>query len=226
MPAFDAILFDLDGTLVDSVADVAVAVNRLLESLGRRRLTEEETKEVVGWGAPAMMEKAFALTGEPLAKDDLAGIIAGYLDFYKDRPAVKTTIYPGVVETLEKLKESGFRLGVCSNKPHVMTVLVLQALDLDRFFDAATGGDNVPHRKPDGRHIHLTLEMMGLSGASAVMVGDSETDVDAAHDARIPAVCVTYGYSHHPVESLGADALIDDFSVLPGVLDGLAGPRP
>ena len=223
MAAIDAIAFDLDGTLIDSVPDVRAAINRLLVSEGRSEVSLEQTLSLVGQGARVMMEQAMTLGGEPPAADALDRMVETYIEFYRRHPADLTTIYPGVIEVLESLAAQGVRMGICSNKPFVMTKLVLKTLGLDRYFDAVTGGDNVPQRKPDGRHVTHTLALMGGRPAHAVMVGDSETDVAAGKDAGLPVIAVTYGYAHVPVAELGADVLIERFSDLPAALDELAG---
>ena len=223
MAAIDAIAFDLDGTLINSVPDVRVAINRLLVSEGRSEISLDQTLTLVGQGARVMMEQAMALGGGAPPPDALDRMVETYIGFYQRHPADLTTIYPGVVEVLESLAARGIPMAICSNKPFVMTKLVLKTLGLDRFFDAVTGGDNVPHRKPDGRHVTHTLELLGGDHSHAVMVGDSETDVAAGKNAGLPVIAVTYGYAHAPATELGADALIDRFSDLPDALDALAG---
>jgi len=221
--AIDAIAFDLDGTLIDSVPDVRAAINRLLVGEGRCEISLEQTLALVGQGARVMMEGAMALGGGPPPPDALDRIVETYIEFYRRHPADLTTIYPGVVEVLECLAARGVRMGICSNKPYVMTKLVLETLGLDKYFDAVTGGDSVRHRKPDGRHVLHTLDLMGAGHARAAMVGDSETDVAAGKDAGLSVIAVTYGYAHVPPAELGADVLIERFSDLPGALDELAG---
>ena len=233
MAAIDAIAFDLDGTLIDSVPDVRAAINRLLVSEGRSEISLEQTLSLVGQGARVMMEQAMALGDGALGggavgggappPDALDRMVETYIGFYQRHPADLTTIYPGVIEVLDSLAVRGIPMAICSNKPFVMTKLVLKTLGLDRFFAVVTGGDNVPHRKPDGRHITHTLDLMGDRHSNAVMVGDSETDVAAGKDAGLPVIAVTYGYTHVPVTELGADVLIDRFSDLPAALDKLAG---
>ena len=221
--AIDAIAFDLDGTLIDSVPDVRAAINRLLVGEGRSEISLAQTLTLVGQGARVMIEEAMALVGGPAPPDALDRMVETYIEFYRCHPADLTTIYPGVVEVLESLAARGVRMGICSNKPFVMTKLVLKTLGLDRYFDAVTGGDNVPHRKPDGRHVAHTLALMGGRHARAVMVGDSETDVAAGKDAGLPVIAVTYGYAQVPAAEFGADVLIERFRDLPGALDEVAG---
>lgn len=218
MTVSHAVVFDLDGTLIDSAPDVAHALNRLLAEEGRRRLSLAEVQGLVGEGARALIERAWAATGE--TAKDTASLVERYLAFYRETPADHTVVYDGVREQLARLRESGMRLGICTNKPHAMTLIVLEALGLDRYFDAVLGGD-FHRRKPDGEHIRETLRRMGAENASAVFVGDSITDVEAARDAGLPVVAVDWGYARMPVKELGADRLIGHFSELPGMLQEL-----
>ncbi len=215
----DAVVFDLDGTLIDSVADIGAAVNRTLGERGRRRLSLDEVRGMIGMGAGAMLEIALSATGPAPSGDEVDHAMERYLTFYKAHPAEHTVIYPCVVEVLKSLRARGVLLGICSNKPLVTTNLALRALGLDVLFAGVTGGDEVPHRKPDGRHVRLTLDLMGAAGASAVMVGDSEIDVAAGKDAGLPVVAVTYGYAQAPAEHLQADILIDRFDALAEALE-------
>ena len=223
MAAIDAIAFDLGGTLIDSVPDVRAAINRLLVGEGRSEISLEQTLTLVGQGARAMMEQAMAIGGRAPPTDALDRMVETYIEFYRRHPADLTTIYPGGGEVLESLAARSVTMAICSNKPFVMTKLVLETLGHDRYFDAVTGGDTVPHRKPDGRHVTHTLALLGGRHAHAVMVGDSETDVAAGRDAGLPVIAVTYGFAHVPAAKLGADVLIERFSDLPRALDELTG---
>lgn len=210
----NALVLDLDGTLIDSVPQVHAAMNQVLTQIGRRPLSLSETKNLIGDGATATIEKALKLTGEAGAPEQVAEFLRRYLSDYATNPVSHTVIYPGVVETLETLAAQGVMMGICSNKPQASTLPVLAALKLDRFFCTVACGDSVPHRKPDGRHVTLTLERMGASLQSAAMVGDSEIDIAAARNAEIPSVAVSYGYCRIPMAELRADIVIDHFSDL------------
>jgi phosphoglycolate phosphatase len=206
-PAF---VFDLDGTLIDSAPDVRVALNRLLAEESRRQLTLPEVQELVGEGAAALIRRAFEETGTPAHEAEIPTLVKRYLAFYRAAPADHTHVYDGVVAELARLHGLGHPLGICTNKPHDMTLVVLDALDLAKWFKAVVGGD-FHRRKPDGEHVRETLRRMGADTGPALYVGDSRTDVLAAKDAGLPVVCVTYGYARMPVENLGADRLIDRF---------------
>lgn len=214
-----AIIFDLDGTLIDSIPDVRGAINRLLVREGRRALSLPEVMTFVGEGPRPLIERAFAATGRPAAEDELAELIAAYIDFYQAHPADETRLFPGVREMLAGL--AGTPLGLCSNKPDEIVRPVIETLDLARHFGAVVGG-NFPRRKPDGEHLRETLRRMGAEGRPAVMVGDSGTDVAAARDAGLPVLVVSFGYARVPVAELGADAILSHFDQLPAALAGLA----
>jgi len=213
-----AVVFDLDGTLIDSVPDVCAALNRMLAEMDAGPLTVADVSATIGEGASWMIEHAVIMAGLDAKSIDLQDCLRRYLGHYRDYPVEYTQVYPGVHEVLEQFAAAGVLMGVCTNKPSIMSDLVLAELRLDKFFSAVTGGDSVPHRKPDGRHICLTLELMNAGTRQPIMVGDSETDMEAAHDARIPSVAVTYGYPRFESGELDADIVIDQFAQLPGAL--------
>ncbi|MDA1090944.1 MAG: phosphoglycolate phosphatase [Proteobacteria bacterium] len=222
---FEALIFDLDGTLIDSAPDVRASVNRVLAGLGRRELTLEETKDMVGWGGRVLIVKALALTGNAGTDEDIDKGLEGFLSTYAAHPADHTYVFPGVIQALEVFRSAGVKLGICTNKPTATTPPVLQALGLDGFFDVISCGDAVPHKKPDGRHIELVVEQLGATIETAAMVGDSESDITAAINAGVKSVAVTFGYAHVPVGELGADALIDHFDDLGAALVKISGTR-
>ena len=219
---FDALIFDLDGTLIDSAPDVCASVNRVLAENGRRELTLSEAKDMVGWGGRVLVEKALATTGEQGTIEMIDSALEAFLATYADRPAEHTTVYPGVIDMLDSLKSDGVKLGICTNKPTATTPPVLKAMGLDGFFDVVSCGDAVAHRKPDGRHVLVCIEQLGATPETTAMIGDSENDITAAIDAGVRSICVTFGYAHVPVEEIGADILIDHFDDLARALDDIS----
>ena len=217
------LVFDLDGTLIDSAPDLAAAINRLLGSQGRRELALAEITRMIGDGVAVLVRRAYQATGG--LPDDLAACTERYLAIYGDALADLTAPYPGVVETLELLARSGHRMAVCTNKPEAATKAILEALDLARFFQAVAGGDSLPTRKPDAGHLLGALAMMGAEPGRAVMIGDSQADVAVARNAGVPAIAVSYGYRRQPVEELGADIVIDRFADIPAALAKLSQPE-
>lgn len=222
---FEALVFDLDGTLIDSAPDVAAAVNRVLAADGRRSLTLAEAKDLIGQGGRVLVERALALTGRPGTPDEIDRALEGFLTTYVGDPAEHTSVYPGARAALESLRAEGVRLGICTNKPARTTSAVMAALGLARYFDVVSCGDQVPHRKPDGRHVLSVIESLGATRDTAAVIGDSENDIDAARDAGVRSIAVTFGYAHVAHAKLGADALIDRFEELPDVLRRIAAVR-
>ena len=222
---FQALIFDLDGTLIDSAPDVCASVNWVLVETGRRELTLAETKGMVGWGGRVLVEKALALTGEPGTPEDIDRALDAFLFTYAAHPADHTTVFPGAIKALKKFKADGVKMGICTNKPTATTPPVLKAMGLEGYFDVISCGDAVPHKKPDGRHVSLVVEGLGATIETTAMVGDSESDFSAAIDAGIKSVAVTFGYAHAPVDTLGADALIGHFDELLGALRKIASKK-
>ena len=215
-PPLRAVVFDLDGTLIDSLPDIAAAMNRLLADVGRAPLSETEIRAMIGDGASTLVERAFEASGGQ--DGPVAPLLARFLAEYEPRAAEATRPFPGVMATLAALKESGLALAVCTNKPSGATREVLAALDLEGFFAAVVGGDEAPALKPDPRHVTAVLARLGVAAECAVMVGDSINDIEAAHRAGLPAVAVSFGYTRIPPRQLGAEAVIDRFEDLPSAL--------
>jgi phosphoglycolate phosphatase len=221
-PPFEALIFDLDGTLIDSAPDVRAAANRVLVDAGRRPLTLDEVKNLIGQGGRALIENALALTGQPGTSDEIECGLENFLTTYAGNPSENTTVYPGAREALESFRADGVRLGICTNKPGRTTAAVIRALDLDRYFAVVSCGDAVPYRKPDGRHVLRVVDALGTRAQTTALIGDSENDISAAVAAGVRSVAVTFGYSHVPYDELGADALIDRFDELPTALERIA----
>ena len=214
---FDTIIFDLDGTLVDSLPDMVVALNRHLSDEGRRILEIAEVRSLIGGGATEMVRSAFDLTGAAILDDDLVSAVKKYMLYYKEFPAKLSKVYDDVETVLSVFNNADIKMGVCSNKSYEMVRLILESFGLFQYFYAVTGGDNVPFNKPDGRHILETLERMGTSSKNVLMVGDTVNDISAAHDISIPVIAVDYGYSNQEDLS-SATVTIDSFIKLLNLL--------
>jgi phosphoglycolate phosphatase len=220
MPRLKAIIFDLDGTLVDSARDLMEAMNALLAEEGLRRLSLGEVKSMVGDGAAKLVERGLVAAGGDLTR--LPVLVSHFLTIYETNAARHTEAYPGVMETLEGLSHSGMMLAVVTNKPSTATLEILEALALRRFFAAVIGGDTLPKRKPHPAPVLMALERLGAAPEDALMVGDNYHDVQAAHAAGMRAFAVTYGYSHKPHGELGADRLIDAMPDLLPIIRNMA----
>jgi phosphoglycolate phosphatase len=214
-----ALLFDLDGTLVDSAPDLHDALNVLLSENEREPVSLDDIKQIVGDGAAKMIERGFAMTGRPPAADEILGLLRRYLEIYEANLTRLTRPFPGVVETLERLIDDGARCAVCTNKLSGISKRILDQLDLMRFFEFVAGGDSTPARKPHPDHLLHTLGWMETGPAHAAMIGDSRNDVAAARAAGIPVILVPYGYGTETPQSLGADRVLARFDELPAVLE-------
>lgn len=215
-----ALLFDLDGTLVDTAPDLLAALNAVLTSEGRRTVDPQTLRHMVGFGARSLIEQAMAATGERAAPERIQELVDGFIAYYRDHIADLSRPFPEVETTLSSLRQSGARLAVLTNKPQVLTVPILEALGLSRHFGAVCGAGRYDYHKPDARVVAHVLEELGGPGAGAVMIGDSAVDVATARAAGIPVILLSYGYTPEPAQRLGADAVADSFSALPALIDG------
>ncbi len=213
-----ALLFDLDGTLVHSLPDLTLALNRLLAEEGRRPVSEPEVARMVGDGARVLVERAFTATGAAAGEPDLDMLTGRFVSIYETAATGGTQPYPGVVSTLVKLAERGHPMAVCTNKPYRPTMVLLEALDLLRFFPVVIGGGSTAERKPHPQPVLAALAGLGASASRALMVGDGLNDVLAARGAGVACVCVSYGYPHGAVEEFDALAVIDRFTDLPAII--------
>ncbi|WP_114391859.1 phosphoglycolate phosphatase [Oleisolibacter albus] len=219
---FPAVLFDLDGTLIDSADEIGTGLNALLAEYSLQPVTPTQVRQFIGDGAPKLVERGFAANGVTLAGDDLKTAVDRFVTLYADVPTSRESLYPGVPETLRTLAADGHRLGLCTNKPSSVTRLLLTELGLSPLFGAVVGGDTLAERKPSPAPLLWAMERLGQTRAGAVMVGDNANDVAAARAAGIPVIAVAYGYPRMPVAELGADLVIEQFAALPEALARLA----
>lgn len=207
-------IFDLDGTLAETAADLIGAANDLLRAEGLATLDYAETRSTAGRGGRALLRLGWERAGRPLSEDEVQRRYLDFLDAYAARIDQESTLYDGAVETLERLAAEGWALGVCTNKPERLAVELLDRLGVGARFAAILGADSVPARKPDPGHLLATIDQVGGDLARSVLIGDSETDRETARNAHCPVVLVSFGYSMIPADELAPDALIDHYREL------------
>jgi len=218
-----ALIFDLDGTLVDTAPDLLGALNAVLLKEGRRPAGLADMRHLVGFGARTLMAEAFKMTGGPAEPERIEGLRAAFLDHYRDHIADTSRLFPGVEETLDAFQAEGARMGILTNKPQELTVLLMAKLGLDKYFAAVFGQGRMPYTKPDARIFRDVVRETGGADAGALMIGDSITDVQTARAGRAPVILVSYGYTPEPARMLGADAVVDDFREVPAAVRKLLG---
>ena len=206
-----AVIFDLDGTLVDTAPDLMRATNHVLEGLGRRAISMDEVRVFVGHGARALLTRGLSATGGLPENYDVEPDYQRFVEFYSGNIADGSEPFPGVVRLLERLRSEGFGLGVCTNKLEGLSVQLLDALDLSRHFGSVVGPDTLGVAKPDPRPFREAVARLGLVAPRAIMIGDSETDVLTARNAGVPVIGVPFGYTPRPVSEFGPDRMISHF---------------
>lgn len=214
-----AVVFDLDGTLIDSAADLASALNY---ALGLRKLPPfaiDHVKAMIGGGIPKLIERALRAHG--VSDLELLPLAADFVQYYRKNLTTRTTLYEGAAELLEQLKSEGRRLGLCTNKQHELTVAAIEQLGIAKYFSAVAGEREGRPQKPDAAPLLGVLQALGASPEEAVMVGDSGADVECAKAAGLPSVVVSFGYSKVPVGELGATVVIPRLLDLARCLDSL-----
>ena len=215
-----AVVFDLDGTLIDSRGDIAASCNYALATLGRQELTLAEVGALVGDGARSLLSRAARL---PETHAEVDVLLGHFLAYYSDHPVDYTRILPHVQSTLTALVANGFRLAICTNKPRVTTDAVVDALDLGRFFTAVVAGDDLPTKKPHPGQLEALAAVLRLVPAELVMVGDGPQDVLAGRAAGARTVAVKTGWG--PFARLAATdpaVIVDDLAALPRLVKSWA----
>lgn len=217
----ETIVFDLDGTLVDTAPDLTAALNAVLAREGRGQVPLDDVRHMVGRGARYLIERAMEASGPPATPEAVGAMVRHFLDHYDANIAVTSRPFDGVEAVLGRLKAKGHRLGVCTNKPEALSLKLLRELNMLDLFPVVLGADSQTYRKPDPRHLTDVIEGLGGRRDGAVLIGDSETDVKTARAAQVPVVVVSFGYTEIPVHELGADRVIDHFDALETALASL-----
>lgn len=213
-------VFDLDGTLVDSAPDIAAAANAALARMGRPQLDLATIRRFIGDGAPKLMERVMGATaadaGQPIADD---APLSFFLEAYAADPSSRSRAFPDVAPTLARLRDSGITLGICTNKPLDLSQALLRDLELDGYFEVVVGGECYPTKKPSPEPVVGVFARLGVEPATGAFVGDAETDSRSARAAGVGLVLLMrHGYARMPLETLENDGLLDGFAQLPHAL--------
>ena len=210
-----AIIFDLDGTLIDSVGDIHAALNQMLEKAGHGPLAIETVTGFVGKGSSYLVRRVIDYVGLPDETAGHARYLSEFLDIYTSAPTKFTTVFEHVHEVLTGFQSSGIALGVCTNKPEALTNVVLDTFGLTAFFGSIVGGDRLLSRKPNPAMLHLVMKELAVE--NCLFVGDSEIDVATAKAADVPIALFTRGYRQTPVAKLAPNSDFDNFKNLPEI---------
>jgi phosphoglycolate phosphatase len=219
------IVFDLDGTLIDTAPDLISTLNFTLAREGMPAVPYEEARKMIGGGARGMIEKALIADGRGDDKARFAGeldrMFGDFVEHYAAHIADHSRPFPQLEAALDGLAAAGYRLAVCTNKLEWLSVRLLQTLNLTRYFAAICGQDTFGMQKPDPEVLRRTIVKAGGEPGRAIMVGDSGTDVRTARAASLPVIAVTFGYSEVPIESLQPDRLISSYGDLQAAIHGI-----
>lgn len=210
----ETIVFDLDGTLIDTAPDLAAALNAVLMRERLPAIPLEKVRHMVGRGARALIENALGWNNIPADPAHVADLVSHFLVYYEANIAVTSRPFEDMERQVQALADRGCKIGICTNKPTHLSLKLLEELNLRQLFPVVLGADSRPFRKPDPRHLLETISELGGDPANAVLVGDSETDAKTARAANIPLVLVTFGYTDVPVADLGPHAIIDHYNAL------------
>ena len=215
--SIDLLIFDLDGTLIDSKEDLAHAVNAARRHMGLPPIENERVYSYVGNGAPVLMRRAM---GPEATEADVQTALEYFMAYYKDHMLDCTTLYPGVREALNTLHAGGMRMSVLTNKPVRFSQLLVEGLGLGGHFFRVYGGNSFEQKKPDPAGVHKLIEESGALPERALMVGDSDVDIRTARNAGILACGVTYGFQPETLDQVPPDILVDDMRQLAAMLLG------
>ena len=215
------LIFDLDGTLVNTGPQITRSWGRILTELGRVPLPQDAVERMVGDGAAKLVERGLAATGGRPTAPPFETIVERYAATLAAEPLDAGDLYPGVAKTLGHFADAGHGMAVCTNKPAAAAETALEMTGIRHFFDPVVGGGSAPALKPDPAPVRAILDHHGCRPRQAVMIGDHENDVRAAHAADVPAILVTYGYAKPAQDTFGAH-VIDSFDALPGAIAAFA----
>ena len=217
-----SVIFDLDGTLADTSADLIAAANACFEGLGQGKPLDPVADALTAFhGGRAMLRLGYQRVQQDWSENLVDAQYPVLLDYYADHIAVHTTLYPNVVPVLEELRRRGYALGICTNKPEGLAETLMGQLGIRDMFGALLGADTLPVRKPDPEHLWETIRRVGGNLGRSALIGDTDDDRSAARNANVPSVLVTFGPSGRAIEALQPEALLNHYYELPDLADRL-----
>jgi phosphoglycolate phosphatase len=219
------LVFDLDGTLADTAPDLVRTLNVILGREGLQGLPLHDARSFVGGGARALIQRGLAAQGVEASEFRIDKMLAAFMAHYEAHIAENTTLFPGVAEALDRFEAAGFCFAICTNKAEHASVLLLGALGIVSRFRAVCGKDTFAVFKPNGEALLQTIARAGGDPAKAVMIGDSQTDIDTARNAKVPVVAVNFGYSKEPIIRFEPDAVIGHYEELWDAVEALQSKR-
>jgi phosphoglycolate phosphatase len=206
-----ALIFDLDGTLVDTAPDLHAATNHVLGLIGRTPISMAELRAFVGHGAMNLIERGVAATGDPVDMATLKQLHGAFLEYYGDNISAHSVVFDGLIGVLDRAQAAGLKLGVCTNKVEGLSRKLLGELGMMHRFGSLIGGDTLPVMKPDPAPLLEAIARLGADPAQAMMVGDSETDIRTAQNADVPVLAVTFGYTSQHVSAFEPTHVVDHY---------------
>ena len=212
------IVFDLDGTLIDTAPDLVATLNEVFAREGLAPVPYETARNLIGGGARAMIARSIEAEGGVLPPAKLEQMFADFLVHYAEHVADRSRPFPGLIDALDELEAGGHRFAVCTNKLERLSILLLDALALSRRFEAICGQDTFGIQKPDPEVLRRTIKVAGGNPQRAIMIGDSATDIHTARAAGVPVIAVDFGYSEQPIAELNPDRIISHFAELPAAI--------
>lgn len=209
-----SIVFDLDGTFLDTAPDLLSSLNHVLAEAGLETANPDQMRVYVGHGGREMIRRAFEARNAPLPDALHDALVEKFLDHYTAEIPGQSQPFEGAIACVEMFRAAGWKTAICTNKYQRLALPLLKGLGLDTLFDTICGSDVFPMRKPDPKHLTMTIESMGGDASNAVMVGDSNTDIHTAQAANIPVIAVSFGYTPEHVSAFNPTMIIDHFSEL------------
>ncbi len=208
------IVFDLDGTLIDTAPDLLDSLNHCLTQSGHKAAQHDDLRQLVGHGARVMITRALTAQDKPTGEKEISGLFDLFIEHYASNMPGRSQPYPGALDAIERFSSAGYRTAICTNKYQSLSETLIGSLGLDDQFAAICGADRFDFRKPDPRHLTETIHLAGGEIAGSIMIGDSRTDIDTAKAAGIPVVAVDWGYTDLHVSRFEPDTVISHFDEL------------